>query len=44
MATTLTEMKAKAVNKTQGDVKTEELVDTLAKTLFEMLALRNAIH
>ena len=44
MATTLTEMKAKADNKTQGDVKNEKLVDTLANTLFEMLAKRNAIH
>ena len=34
-------MKAKAVNKTLGDVEAEELVDTLANTLLEVVAKRN---
>ena len=37
-------MKAKAVNKTLGDVEAEELVDTLANTLLEVVAKRNATH
>ena len=37
-------MKVKAVNKTLGDVKAEELVDTLANTLLEVVAKRNATH
>ena len=37
-------MKAKAVNKTLGDVEAEELVDTLANTLLEVLATRNSTH
>ena len=34
-------MKAKAVNKTIGDVETKELVDRLANTLLEVVAKRN---
>ena len=37
-------MKAKAVNKTLGDVEAKELVDTLAKTLLEVVEKRNATH
>ena len=37
-------MKAKAVNKTLGDVEAEELVDTLANTLLEVVAKRNETH
>ena len=37
-------MKAKAVNKTLGDVEAEELVDTLANTLSEVMAKRNSTH
>ena len=37
-------MKAKAVNKTLGDVEAKELVDTLANTLLEVVAKRNATH
>ena len=37
-------MKAKAVNKTLDDVEAEELVDTLANTLLEVVAKRNATH
>ena len=37
-------MKVKAVNKTLGDVEAEELADTLANTLLEVVAKRNATH
>ena len=37
-------MKAKAVNKTLGDVEAEELVDTLANTQSEVVAKRNSTH
>ena len=37
-------MKAKAVNKTIGDVQAKELVDTLANTLLEVVAKRNETH
>ena len=37
-------MKAKAVNKTLGDVETEELVDRLANTLLDVVAKKNATH
>ena len=37
-------MKAKAVNKTLGDVEAEELVDTLANTLLEVVAVKNSTH
>ena len=44
LAATLAEIKAKAVNQTLGDVEAEELVDTLANTLLEVLAKRNTTH
>ena len=44
MNTTLTEMKAKGLNETQGDVEAEALVETLANTLLEVVAKRNTIH
>ena len=44
LAATLAQIKAKAVNKTLGDVEAEELVDTLANTLLEVVAKRNATH
>ena len=37
-------MKVKAVNKTLVDLKAEDLVDTLANTLLEVVAKRNATH
>ena len=37
-------MKAKAVNKTLGDVEAEELVDRLANALLEVVAKKNATH
>ena len=37
-------MKPKAVNKTLSNVEPEELVDTLANTLLEVVAKRNATH
>ena len=37
-------MKVKAVNKTLGDVEAEELVDTPANSLLEVVAKRNATH
>ena len=37
-------MKVKALNKTLGNVEAEALVDTLANTLLEVVAKRNAIH
>ena len=44
LTATLAEMKAKAVNKTLGDVEAEELVDTLANTLLEVVAVKNSTH
>ena len=44
LAATLAEMKARAVNKTVGEVEAEELVDTLAKTLLDSVATRNTTH
>ena len=41
---TLTANKTLTVNKTLGDVEAEELVDTLANTLLENVAKRNATH
>ena len=35
-------MKAKAVNKTLGDVAAEELVDRLANALLDVVAKKNA--
>ena len=35
-------MKAKAVNKTLGDVEAEELVDWLANALLDVVAKKNA--
>ena len=35
-------MKAKAVNKTLGDVEVEELVDRLANALLDVVAKKNA--
>ena len=35
-------MKAKAVNKTLGDVEAEELVDRLANALLDVVAKKNA--
>ena len=43
-AATLADIKAKAVNKTLGDVEAEELFDTLAITLLEAVARRNSTH
>ena len=43
-AATRADMKAKAVNKTLGDVEAEELFDTLAITLLEAVARRNSTH
>ena len=37
-------MKAKAVNKTLGEVEAEELVDSLANTLLDVVAKKNATH
>ena len=37
-------MKAKAVNKTIGNVEAKVLVDTLANTLLEVVAKRNVTH
>ena len=44
LAAALAEMKVKAVNKTLGDVEAEELVNTLANTLLDVVAKRNATH
>ena len=44
LAATLAEIKANAVNKTLGDVEAEELGNTIANTLLEVVAKRNSTH
>ena len=44
LAATIADMKAKAANKTLGDVEAKELVDTVANTLLEVVAKRNSTH
>ena len=44
LAATLAEMKAKAVNKTLGDVEAEELDERLANALLDVVAEKNATH